>query len=175
MTLKINRREKYAIYVATGCVFLFVLFQFIVFPIFEKRTHLKNSLQVKTKMLEEMHILKSEYEAIKEKNEWSEARFSKRKQGFTLFSFLDELAGEADVKEHITYMKPSKSAQPNSKYQISMVELKLQQITLKQLADYLYKVETSENMVSISRLSIQKTGKEEGFINVVLQVETLEI
>jgi hypothetical protein len=36
-------------------------------------------------------------------------------------------AGEADVKKHITYMKPSKSAQPNSKYQISMVELKLQQ------------------------------------------------
>ena len=34
--------------------------------------------------------------------------------------------------------------------------------------------ETSKNMVHIKRLSISKTGKQEGFVDAVLQVETVE-
>jgi len=35
-------------------------------------------------------------------------------------------------------------------------------------------VETSKNMVYVKRLSISKTGKLEGFVDAVLQVETVE-
>jgi hypothetical protein len=36
-------------------------------------------------------------------------------------------------------------------------------------------VETSKNIVRIKKLSISKTGKQEDFIDAVLQVETSEI
>jgi len=36
-------------------------------------------------------------------------------------------------------------------------------------------VETSRNMIYINKLSILKTGKEKGFVDAVLQVETSEI
>jgi len=86
---------------------------------------------------------------------------------------LDQLAGEAGIKDHIAYMKPSKSRPKNSPYNLSMVELKLQGISIKQLTPYLYMVETSKNMVFIRRISITKTGKE-GMIDAILQVETFE-
>ena len=71
-------------------------------------------------------------------------------------------------------MKPSTTVQKNNSYKISQVEMKFKDLTLEQLTTYLHMVETSKNMVSIERLSISKTGKQEGFIDAVLQVETVE-
>ena len=122
-----------------------------------------------------MAALRSEYDAITRKAHLSKSRFAKRQKGFTLFSFLDKLAGETGIKANITYMKPSTSAQKTSPIKLSKVEMKLQTITIKQLAAYMHRVETSESTVSIKRLSISKTGKQEGFIDAVLQVETFEI
>jgi general secretion pathway protein M len=52
--------------------------------------------------------------------------------------------------------------------------MKFKGLTLQQLTTYLHMVETSKNMVNIKRLSISKTGKQEGFVDAVLQVETVE-
>ena len=53
--------------------------------------------------------------------------------------------------------------------------MKLENITMEQLATYLYKVETSKNIVLVKRLSITKDSKTAGFINVVMQLETSEV
>ena len=174
MARKLTRREKYSIYALSGAICLFVLLQFIIFPSFDKRKNLKRVLQAKTDMLEEMTALKSEYNTIKKRTELSKLRFEKREKGFTLFSFLDKLTGKSGIKNHVIYMKPSTSIQKNSPFKISQVEMKLQGLTLKQLTSYLHMVETSKNMVNIKRLSISKTGKQEGFIDAVMQVETAE-
>lgn len=175
MAIKLSKREKYSIYLIVGFICLFVFFQFILFPFIDERNLLKRTIKVKTKILKEMIVLKSEYDMIKKKSGLSKNLIAKRKKGFTLFSFLDKNTGEAGIKDHISYMKPSSSVQKNSKYKISLVEMKLQAITLEQLTTYLYKIETSKNNVFIKRISITKTGKQEQFINAVLHVETIEI
>ena len=53
--------------------------------------------------------------------------------------------------------------------------MKLQSVALPKLTDYLFRVETSKNMVIIKRASFVRTGKEKGAINVILQVETFEV
>ena len=133
------------------------------------------TLQAQRKTLEEMRILQSEYDTIREKAVTYKNRFEARNKNFTLFSFLDRLADKSGIKNHITYMKPSTSARGKSGYKVSKVEMKLQGITLKQLTSYLYGVETSKNAVSITRISIVKTGIKEGYVNAVLQIETAEI
>ena len=76
------------------------------------------------------------------------------------------------MKDHIAYMKPSTSVKEDSGLKISRVELKLQDVTMKDLTEYLFQVETSENMVIVRRLSVTKTGKDSGLVTAVLQVET---
>ncbi len=171
----LNKREKYAVYAVSGLIAFFILIQVIISPIINKKERLTRTLQAKTKTLEEMRILQSEYGIIGEKAELSKKRFETRKKDFTLFSFLDRLADKSGIKNHITYMKPSTSAREKSGYKVSKVEMKLQSITLKQLMSYLHGVETSKNVVSIKRISIVKTGIKEGYVNVVLQIETVEI
>ena len=105
----------------------------------------------------------------------AESLLRQRERGFTLFAFLDRLAGETGLKDKIIYMKPSTTRQKLQKYKTSVVEMKLQGINLKDLTAYLYRVETSKNIVFIKRLSISKTDQGQGLINAVMTVETFGI
>lgn len=172
---KLNKRERYAIMIGVGVFSIFLIVQFIIDPVFSAAEQKKNTLQTKAAMLKQMRQWQAEYDSLTQRANVSQSRFRDREKGFTLFSFLDRLTKEAGIKERLTYMKPSKKAQKNSPYKLSRVEMKLDAITLEQLTNFLYGVETSQNMVDIKKISISKKDKKQGLITAVLQVETMEI
>ena len=171
---KLNRREKYIMYGA-GCLLgLLIIVHFVITPFIENKNQMQRSLQTKKTELEEMRRLQAEHKALKEKSQHSKISIGKREKGFTLYSFMNQLAGQAGIKDRISYMRPTNTIQKNSKYKLSRVEMKLDAVTLEQLTNYLYGIETSKNMVIVKKISISKKEKNEGLINVILQVETLE-
>jgi general secretion pathway protein M len=172
---KLNKRERYAIIAAIGVLGIFLIAQLIIGPFLSRTEQKQNMLRAKAGMVEQMRQMQAEYESLTQKANISESRFRNRQRGFTLFSFLDRLAGEAGIKDRISYMKPSKKIEKNSPYKISSVEMKLEAITLEQLTNYLYGVETSENMVDVQKISISKKDIKQGLITAVLQVETVEL
>ena len=107
---KLNRREKFIICAAGGVVGLLILVHFVITPFFESRKQMQRSLQTKKGELEEMRRLQAEHGALQENLQVSKIRFSKREKGFTLYSFLDQLAGQAGIKDRISSMKPTKTA-----------------------------------------------------------------
>ena len=172
---KLNRRERYAIMIGLGVVCIFLIAQFVIEPVFSKTEQKKNALQTKSVMLQQMRQWQAEYEGLTQKANLSKSRFRSRQKGFTLYSFLNQLAGKAGIKDRITTMKPTKKVQKNSPYKLSQVEMKLEGVTLEQLTNYLHGVETSKNMVEIKKISITKKDKKQGLITAVLQVETFEL
>lgn len=171
---RLNRREKYALILGLVFICVYVLTEFIAGPLLEKREQRRRSLAAGVETLEKMRQISAEYAQLKSRTKISEQYFAARPKGFTLFSFLDELAGKADLKDNIEYMKPSKSKPKDSPWTVSLVEMKLRGISMKQLTPYLHMVETSPNMVFIRRASLSKTGNE-GFMDVILQVEAHEV
>jgi general secretion pathway protein M len=172
---KLSRREK-IIVAGGGCALvLFLLIQFAVAPAFSRSVQMRQAVKSKTLMLAEMQRLKAEYDSLKSRTRQSEARFSRRDKGFTLFSFLDQLAGQSRIKERVSYMRPSKIEQKNSTFKLSRVEMKLEAVTLEQLATFLYGVETSRNAAVVSKLSITRRDQKEGLLDAILQVDTLEL
>jgi general secretion pathway protein M len=174
VAIKLSNREKYAVYAATGALSVFALLQFVLFPALDNRTQLKRHLQVKRSALVEMRKLQADYHAIQQQSEQLKRRYTSRTKGFTLFSFLDRLASDTGIKDHIAYMKPSSTVQRNQSYKVLTVEMKLQGVGLDVLTKYLYGIETSQNIVVIKRASFVKKGKDKGALDVVLQVETIE-
>lgn len=172
---KLNRREQVAVLSVGGILLVYLVIQLVVSPIIGKKTSMKRNLAAKKMTLSEMHSLKAEYDAIKKQKDTKSVHMAGRKKDFTLFSFLDKLAGEAGIKANISYMKPSTSNQPNSRYKKSVVEMKLQGITMKQLSNYLHSVETSRNSVVVKRLSISAKGSKDRTTTAVMQVETIEL
>ena len=151
-----------------------IISQLVISPLVDKRRQLDRQLVAQTRALQEMQDLKVEYEKIKKRADAEGDKMAGRSQGFTLFSFLDNLAGQVGLKDNIAYMKPSTTTVENSPYSMSVVETKLQGITMKQLTSYLYRIETSNNVVRIKGLSISKSGKQSGTVDAVLMAETLD-
>ena len=172
---RLNKRERYAILVATGVIAIFLIATLIVEPFFNRSRQLKRNLQTKAAMVAQMRQLQSEYISLTQKEQLSKSQFLQREKGFKLYAFLNTLAGQTGIKDRISYMKPTTIAEKNSPYKISRVEMKLEAITLEQLTAYLYGVETSKNMVDVKKLSISKKDKTQGLITAVLQVETVGV
>lgn len=174
MAIKLNKREKYYVSAAAGFIIVFALMQLLVFPLLDKRNRLKRTVETNARRLEQLYSLGAEFNLLQEQAGRAQRRLSKREAGFTLFSFLDGLVGKNGLKDRISYMKPSSSDGPSSKFIISTVEMKLQAITLEQLTKYLFDVENSMKSALVRRISISEMSKQEGLLDVILQVETLE-
>ncbi len=167
------KREKIMI----GGLIVFMLIFFIVFfifsPLLDSRQRLQKSLTKKQVELQEIRVLEKEYQALQLQSGDIQERLTKRPASFTLFSFIEKQATTAKIKEQIKYIKPS-TVESDGPLQESRVDMKLQQITLKNLVTFLKGVESHTQVVSVSRISIQEHGKEQGYVNAVIQIATFD-
>lgn len=171
--MKLGRREKILVSLAACCIAVFVLFQFIISPFFHRREVIMRGIDAKRDGLKEIVKLRTEYESYRRGADGIQRYLRSRVKSFTLFSFLEQAAGKARVKDHIKYMKPSAS-RSSGPFKESMVEMKLGKISLKQLVDYLYLIESPENVVSIKRISIKDSKSAPGYLDAIMQVLTIE-
>ncbi|MEA3468173.1 MAG: type II secretion system protein GspM [Thermodesulfobacteriota bacterium] len=170
---RLAKREK----IMVGGMIVFVLVFFIIFfifsPILESRQRLQKSLTKKQVELQEIRILEKEYQALQLQSGDIQKRLAKRPDNFTLFSFIEKQATTAGIKAKINYIKPS-TVESDGPLQESRVDMKLQQITLENLVTFLKGVESHAKVVSVSRISIQEHGKEQGYVNTVIQIITFQ-
>lgn len=169
--MKFERREKIFVGLAACAVAVFLVFQFIVFPFLDKRKVLIRAVNTKKQALQEMGALRSTYLAYKKGDEGLSDRLRSRPERFTLFSFLEAAARKGGIKDHIKYMQPSGS-EGTGPFSESMVEMKLDQVTLNQLVSYLYLIESPEDVVRVKRISIKDNKSMPGYLDAILQVFT---
>jgi general secretion pathway protein M len=172
MAMRLEKREKVFVSLGVGFVMIFLLAHFIVFPFFDRRETLKRGIAAKRSGLKEISALSAQYATYTQEAKGLERHLGRRKKGFTLFSFLEQAAGRAGVKDHIKYMKPS-DAQASGRLKESMVEMRLDRINLRQLVDYLYLIESPEYLVSIKRASIRESQGDPAYLDAVMQVVTV--
>ena len=169
--MQLAKREKYLIVLAVIIIVFAVIIQLAVMPFFEKRERYRNNVTVKQNNLEQMVALRQEYLLLQKDSDTLAQSLTSRPKNFTLFSFLEKAAGDAGVKNNIKYMKPSAST-GTGPFKESLVEMKLERITLGQMVGYLKLIESPDKLVSIKRISIQSNKKETQFLDAILQVLT---
>ena len=79
----------------------------------------------------------------------------------------------AQIKDHIKSMKPSTS-KGTGPYKELMVEMDLNTLTLKQLVDYLFRIESGQDIIIVKRIAITENKKETGLLDAKIQVMTFE-
>ncbi|MFZ5563560.1 MAG: type II secretion system protein GspM [Thermodesulfobacteriota bacterium] len=163
-------RERYAVYAGTAVVLIFIFWKAVAVPMADRRESLDAQLAARQNDLNQMTALQREYDGIRQTASLATAGRQSRGPDFTLFSFLDRLAGNAGIKEFIAYMRPSVSGKAG---ELSIVEMKLEGVSLQGLVSFLHMVETSDTMVFVTRLSVATQEKGTGGVEAVLRVETV--
>jgi len=172
---RLSRRELLMIGSGGAILGLFIVFQGIVFPLLEAREGTIRSIERYEESLREMRTLRGEYEALQARTAEIRKILASRPRDFTLFSFLENGAARAGIKNRIQYMKPSTAAvRDGSGYEESAVEMKIEGVSLKKLVEFLYFIEDPERLVRIRRISIREEKAASGELTVLLQVVTYQ-
>lgn len=171
---RLEKREKYILLFGVFFVLGFIVLQAMVLPYVEARQTMTRSLSRNESELVDIQLLRQEYLELKSRQGDIEKRLTKRTPGFSLFSFLEEQASATKVKSSVTYMKPTAN-EIDEGFNESIVEMKMERVTLDQLVAFLVKIESEEKIVSIQRISIQENGQEEGLLDTVLSIKTFEL
>ncbi len=161
--------------VTAGLVFVGVvlLAQFIVVPYFEARQKVRSAIVASEKALRELTALGAEYGVLRQRSEEIRRASERRPPGFTLFSYLEKRAGDAAVKTNIRSLTPLMLA-PTGAYEETAVEMKLDKLTMKQLTDFLYRVESPEEMIRVRRISVVKMKESPEYLSALIQVFTYQ-
>ncbi len=152
---------------------VFVMIQFVLLPFFAETRRLQQGIASRRANLAEMRELSRRYRQLNDRGGELEESLEARDGDFSLFSFLEKKATEIAVKDKIAYMKPSEQTERGD-FRESVVEMKLQGVTLRQLVDFLEGIESPENVVSIRRISIMRNRKQGQGLDAIMQVVTLK-
>lgn len=171
---RLERREKIILLFGAFFVAGFIILQTVITPLVEARKTMTRSLTRNQSELVDIQLLRQEYLELKSRQGDIEKRLANRTPGFSLFSFLEEQAASTNVKDRVTYMKPSAN-EIDEGFNESIVEMKIERITLEQLVSFIKKVESEEKIVSIQRISIQENNQEEGLLDSVISIKTFEL
>jgi general secretion pathway protein M len=169
--MQLAKREKNLVSLAVVVIILALVIQLVVMPFVNRRGRYESNVATMQRNLLEMMNLRQEYLALQVDSDVLGQRLARRAENFTLFSFLEKAAGSAGVKENIKYMKPS-AVTGKGPFKESLVEMKLERITLGQMVGYLQRIESPAELVSIKRISIQSNKKESQYLDAILQVLT---
>ena len=171
--MRLAFREKVVLGSGTVLGAMILAYTLIMTPYMEKMRVLDRRISQKAVELKDMSALSQEYIEIKERMEQLKGKARRSKRGFSLFSHLESLAGRTRIKGNIASMKPQ-STPLGGDYKETSVEVKLENITTKQLVDYLFRIENSEAFVRIKRLHLKKRTDNPQYLNAAFLVSTYE-
>lgn len=174
VSLVLSRREKKIILIAGLVLFALLLDQLLISPLRDWRNRLDRSIAVKTENLGEMQALAARYRELRSSNEGAATALAVRREGFTLFAFLERVAGETGLKRNIASMKPGNAEDRNTGVRFSLVEMRLEDVSMMDLTRLLFHLENAPENIQIRSLSItRKAGREPATLSVVLNAQTV--
>ena len=169
--ITLAKREKNFVIGAACFLGVFFLFQLIISPFFENKDRMQKGIKTRENNLEEMIRLSAEYETYKGDSQSIEQVLARRRRGFTLRTFLQQKANEAGVIIGSIEDSGSKETGPFTE---STMQVRLEAVTLEQLKQYLYRIESPEDLVSVPTISIRPNKRESGYHDVTLRVEGVD-
>jgi type II secretory pathway component PulM len=159
---------------AAGAVLLVMalLLEFVVFPLWDHRAKMRKSIAANTRILQEIKKLDADFAVQNAQISKIKQAMNMRRADFSLFSHLERKAQAAGVKGHLKQMNAVLGAKTTS-FEESLVDLKLEKITIRQLADFLYQVESPSDMIRIKRITIVKMKESPDYISAQMLIASL--
>ena len=150
-------------------VLIALIFELGIFPFWDAKVRTRQNIRVNQKKLEEIMKLDAEFTRQEEKTAKIKTVMSRRTADFSLFSYLEKKATQAGVRGNITYMNSSRGAQ-STIFEESLIDMKLDKITIKQLTDFLYFSESPSELVKIKRITVSKMKESPEYLSAQIKI-----
>ena len=171
--MKIIRSKASIIIVSGALAFGMIYFFAVVSPALSRNKSLMENINKMESDLRAMIELKKDWEFFQKARSNAEGVLLKRGKDFSLLSFLEGIAREQGIDLNIKYIKPVSFPDAKGPLRLEGIEMKLDDIQIGQLTNFLFKIEHAEKLMKIQRIMINRltTGSIHS-LEVILQVNT---
>jgi Tfp pilus assembly protein PilO len=163
-------REKILVVCAAVGVVLFLLFMLIIEPVLDRSARLDRQIRKAEQDLKNLHAYRREYNRQKRMLDRLNTQLSEQ-QDIKILSRLEKLARDTGTSDSITGMTPSVNSSTEA-YVEESVAIEMADVTLDQLAKYLYEIEQSRQFLKIKRLTIKPRVNNRQLLTVSFRVST---
>src|SRR5271157_5175005 len=170
---KLDKKQQNLAAGAAIFVLIALIMEIVVFPFWDAKEKLAKAIKVNQKKLSEISELSAEFTSFEAKTSEIKRAVSARGADFTLFSYLEKKATQANVRERIKYMNSSRGTQ-SATFEESLIDMKLEKITIKQLSDFLYFAESPADLVRIKKMNINKMKESPEYLSAQLQISSFQ-
>lgn len=170
----LQRREQALVIGAGLLVLVLAFFTFVIDPILSRAENLDRRLMAAERQLAELQTLRNEYLRQKQMIDRIDTRLRRRRRNFAIFSYLEQVAGRTGLQDRIQSMNTVASP-PNTEYKEDSVEVRMEDVTLRELVDYLHRMERSPQVLRIRRLQISPKPGDRQMLSVRLRVSVFSL
>jgi len=167
--IRLRRREKLLAIALAILVGGLVLFTFAVKPAIERTETLRRVISEKQDELQKVRAGSSEYIFLRDSLDNLRTKVASQEKGFELLPFLESLIREHGLAKKVATMK-QQVLQLGPSHSETIVEVRLENLTLKQLVDFLRKVESSEVLARTKSLYIKKNLTNTDLLDSVVEI-----
>jgi general secretion pathway protein M len=166
----LSSQERLLVGIAGGLLAAFVLFLAVVNPVLRAASSAAARVGSAEQELEAVRRLRREYDEVHGRLATVEERIRSGPRG-EIFTTLEKLASESAVK--IDAMEPRTSPASDA-YRETKVQVSLKNVTLAQLVNYLHRIDSSEQVLSIKSLRIRARKDKPDLLDVTFTVSSFE-
>jgi type II secretory pathway component PulM len=171
MTSRLNPREQ--IFVATGCAALAVaLISFaIISPYNTAMTRLDQQLALRSRQLQDVKALRSEYLALQQQMTELDRLLGNR-QDFSALTMIENLVERTAGREKLLSMRPQ-APEARGEFTIDSIEVKLEKLPLKQTLEFLWGIEKASPPMQITGLYLKQRFDDRSLLDATMTVTAL--
>jgi general secretion pathway protein M len=174
--MRLTHREKGAL---TAMAIFFAVLGFVmlvILPASERRHELNKLIAKKESELNRVLALRDKWVEVSKTRDDVLKKINDRGKDFAIFSYLENLATEAGLKDTIQYMRPLDLAQGDESdgFKKRGLEVRLKGVEIEKMVNYLYKIEYSDKMLKVETLHLKPVYTDPQFINATFRVVTYE-
>lgn len=151
-------REKLLLNIAGAVIGLLLLYSLIYAPIVGLRNGLTDNVAERRDDLVQIRSLMRSYDRLRTGLQAAQERTVANPKTFSLFSVIEQTLTKSVTRDHIGSIAPSDHEVAGGFRQYT-VDVKLTGVTLTQVVDVLYGVQTLPNPVSVSSLQLRENAR----------------
>ena len=168
---QLNQREK--VFVAAGGValVLILLYLAVMMPYREAMTRLDKQIAARSRQLDEVQALRSQYLEMQQQIRQLETRV-KNNQDFSALTFLENLVERTSGRDNLLSMRPQPPVTQNE-FIIDTVEVKLEKLSLRQVLELLWGVEGATSPMQVRDLYLKQRFDDRSLLDASMTITAL--
>lgn len=156
---KLSKREQVLIGVGLCLALILGLSELVFRPLWTRHSELIRKIERTERDLSQIQALFTRFRKFDSLLADIERRLIQKGDKFSLFSFLEESARKAGVKDRLVAMTPSQSSTVEG-YQKLEIAIRFEDLTMEQMVKFLKEVENAPRFIRVDQLRVDRsTGK----------------